>query len=60
MKFIFLSFRKNILPFIFVILAICLVIFSKSNLEASKSGLLLWANSIVPVLFPFFVITELL
>ena len=60
MKFIFLSFKRNILPFIFILLAICLLVFSKSNLEASKSGLILWANNIVPSLFPFFVITELL
>ena len=38
----------------------CLLIFSKSNLPAVKSGLLLWANSVVPSLFPFFVATELL
>ena len=60
MKFIILSFKKNILPFLFILIAICLVIFSKSNLEASKSGLLLWANNVVPAVFPFFVITELL
>lgn len=60
MRFIFLSFKKNILPFIFFLLAICLVIFSKANLVAAKTGLLLWANNVVPSLFPFFVITELL
>lgn len=60
MKFIFLSFKKNILPFLFCLLAICLVIFSKTNLIAAKNGLLLWANNVVPSLFPFFVITELL
>ena len=38
----------------------CLLIFSKSNLPAVKSGLLLWTNSVVPSLFPFFVATELL
>ncbi len=38
----------------------CLLIFSKSNLPAVKSGLALWANSVVPSLFPFFVATELL
>jgi len=60
MKFIILSFRKNILPFIFVVLAIALVIFSESNLIAAKSGLVLWANNVVPAIFPFLVITELL
>lgn len=60
MKFIFISLKKNILPFIFFLLAICLVIFSKTNLVAAKNGLILWANNVVPSLFPFFVITELL
>ena len=60
MKFIFLSFKKNILPFLFFLLAICLVVFSKTNLVAAKNGLVLWANNVIPSLFPFFVITELL
>lgn len=60
MKFIFLSVKRNILPFCFCILAICLVIFSKTNLAAAKNGLNLWANNVVPSLFPFFVVTELL
>ena len=38
----------------------CLVLFSKSNLSAAKDGIYLWANSVVPSLFPFFVATELL
>ena len=58
--FLFLSFKKNILPFIFVLFTICLVIFSKENLQATKSGLLLWANSVVPALLPFFIATEAL
>ncbi len=60
MRFIFLSIRKNILPCIFVIIAICLVAFSKSNLTAATNGLTLWATCVVPSLFPFFVITNLL
>lgn len=60
MKFIFLSFRRNILPCIFVIIAICLVVFSKSNLIAATNVLTLWATCVVPSLFPFFVITNLL
>ena len=60
MKFVFLSFKRNILPCIFVVIAICLVIFSKSNLTAATNGLTLWATCIVPSLFPFFVITNLL
>ena len=58
--FVFLSLKKNILPLIFVLFLICLVIFSKENLQATKSGLQLWANSVVPALLPFFIVTELL
>lgn len=59
-KFLFLSIRRNLLPAIFCLFIICLVIFSKTNLAASKEGLLLWVNNIVPSLLPFFIATELL
>lgn len=59
-KFLFLSIKRNIIPAIFCIFTICLVIFSKNNLSATKSGLLLWANNVVPSLLPFFIATELL
>ena len=52
--------KQLILPFILIIFTGCLVIFSNTNLMAVKNGLVLWANSIVPSLFPFFVATELL
>lgn len=58
--FIFLSLRNNILPVLIVIFTICLVLFSRQNLSATKNGLLLWANSVVPSLLPFFIATELL
>ena len=58
--FIFLSLKRNILPVLFVIFTICLVLFSKENLSATKNGLSLWANSVVPALLPFFIATELL
>lgn len=60
MKFFVLSFKRNILPIIFVLIAICLVIFSKTNLSAASNGLILWATCVVPSLFPFFVISNLL
>lgn len=60
MRFFILSLQKNILPFTFIIIAICLVLFSKSNLTAATNGLILWATCVVPSLFPFFVITHLL
>lgn len=59
-KFILLSFKRNILPLIFCLFTIFLVIFSNENLSAAKSGILLWANNIIPSLFPFFIATELL
>ena len=59
-KFLILSLKRNILPFTFCLFTIFLVIFSKENLSATKSGLLLWANNVVPSLFPFFIATELL
>lgn len=52
--------KRNILPILFLGFTFSLLIFSKSNLPAVKSGLLLWANSVIPSLFPFFVATELL
>ena len=60
MKFVFISLKKNILPIVFVLITICLVIFSKSNLTATKNGLALWATCVVPALFPFFVVTNVL
>lgn len=55
-----IKFKRNLLPLLFLTFTFCLLIFSKSNLPAVKSGLLLWANSVIPSLFPFFVATELL
>lgn len=59
-RFNIIKLKDYILPFIFLLFTICLVLFSSSNLIAAKNGLSLWANSVVPSLFPFFVATELL
>ena len=59
-NFYVIKFKKNFFPLIFISFTLCLLIFSKNNLPAVKSGLSLWANSVVPSLFPFFVATELL
>lgn len=59
-NFYIIRLKKLILPFVFFSFVICLVLFSNSNLAAAKNGLYLWANSVVPSLFPFFVATELL
>ena len=52
--------KRNFLSIILICFTFCLLMFSKSNLPAVKSGLALWVNSVVPSLFPFFVATELL
>lgn len=57
---VFLSFKKHILPTLFILFTFGLLLFSKDNLAATKHGLNLWANSVVPSLLPFFMATELL
>ena len=58
--FYIVKLKHFILPFIFILFTFSLIVFSKSNLSAAKTGLALWANSVIPSLFPFFVATELL
>ena len=53
-------FRKNYLAFIFLLIMALLVIFSNTTFSAAKTGLSLWANKVVPSLFPFLVSVELL
>ena len=60
MKIFTFSIRKNFFNIIFIFFTILLVLFSSSNLIAAKNGLSLWANNIIPALFPFFIATELL
>ena len=60
MKFYVFKIKQLIFPLILITFIICLILFSNSNLSSAKNGLVLWVNSIVPVLFPFFVATELL
>jgi sporulation integral membrane protein YlbJ len=60
LKFYIFFLKKNILSIIFVLFTVSLILFSNSNLLSAKNGLLLWANSVVPSLFSFFVATELL
>ena len=59
-KYLLFSVKENFLSLVFILFTISLVLFSRSNLGAAKNGLLLWANSVIPSLFPFFVATELL
>lgn len=58
--FICFSLKRNIFPILFCLFTVCLVLFSRQNLVATKEGLLLWANAVVPSLLPFFIATELL
>ena len=62
MKILFhvFSLKKNILKILFICFTLSLVLFSESCLKATKNGLLLWANNVVPALLPFFIATELL
>lgn len=52
--------KDLIIPTLFISFSISLVLFSSSNLSAAQNGLSLFANSVFPSLFPFFVATELL
>lgn len=58
--FLILKIKQVILYAILIAFTCSLIIFSKNNLSAAKNGLVLWANSVVPSLFPFFIATELL
>lgn len=56
----FFTLNKYLLPIIFCIFTCCLLIFSSQNLSAAKTGIYLWADSVLPALLPFFIATELL
>lgn len=60
MNVLVLNFKKSIFSFLSIAFIICLLLFSNSNIRAAQEGLNLWASSVVPVLFPFFIATELL
>lgn len=59
-KFYTINLKKNFLSILLCLFIICLLVFSKGNISAAKSGLSLWVNSVVPSLFPFFIAIELL
>ncbi len=60
MKILILKFNNAIIPILICIFTFFLVIYSSNNLVAAKNGIIIWALSVVPSLFPFFVATELL
>lgn len=57
---IFILLKRKYISILFLLFTILLVLFANSNLASAKSGVLLWANNVVPSLFPFFVAVELL
>lgn len=59
-KILIFKFKKLIIPFGICLFTLCLLIFSNANLLSAKTGISLWANSVVPSLLPFFIATELL
>lgn len=59
-NFLVINLKKYIVSILSVGFIITLILYSNTNLEAAKNGLKLWANSVVPSLFPFFVATEIL
>ena len=60
MKLIILKIKNLFIPMCIYLFIICLLLFSKDNISAAKSGLYLWANAVLPSLLPFFIATELL
>lgn len=60
MKIWYIKLKRNIIPIIFLLFTICLIIFSKSNINTVKSSLKIWVNNVIPSLLPFFIATELL
>ncbi len=60
MKIMVFKIKKLFVPACICLFTIFLLIFSNANLSSAKTGLALWANSVVPSLLPFFIATELL
>lgn len=56
--------RKNFVVFLstlfLLLLTTCLIVNPKKYINSCHSGLVIWATSVLPSLFPFFVITKLL
>lgn len=59
-NFYVIKLKRNFISLVLLAFTFGLLMFSKTNLAAVKEGLSLWANSVIPSLFPFFVATELL
>ncbi len=59
-KIMVFKLKKIFIPGCICLFTAFLLIFSNNNLSSAKTGLSLWANSVVPSLLPFFIATELL
>lgn len=53
---ILISLKNTIIPIILCSFMIFLILFSTSNIIAAKNGLELWATTVVPSLFPFYLL----
>ena len=60
MNFLVINLKKYFFTILFLLFTISLILFSDTNFVAAQDGLYLWANKVLPSLFPFFVATELL
>lgn len=52
--------KNHIIPIFIVIFLICIIRFSNSSLETARSSFMLWVNSVIPALLPFFICIEIL
>lgn len=57
---IFYFVKRNLITLLFASFMLFLLIYSYDNLIAARNGLKLFANNVIPSLFPFFVAVELL
>ncbi|WP_240375139.1 sporulation integral membrane protein YlbJ [Bacillus piscicola] len=52
--------RMLSMAFVVTFIAVCIIIFPQDVLEASRKGVEMWSQSVLPALLPFFIIAELL
>ncbi|MBO5141621.1 MAG: sporulation integral membrane protein YlbJ [Clostridia bacterium] len=59
-KFSFIKLKNYIIPLTVIAILVLLVIFSNDAFNSAHTGLMLWANNVVPSLFPFLICIEIL
>ena len=52
--------KRNSISLLLLLFIFLLVVFSKNNISIVQSSLKVWANSVVPSLFPFLIASEML